>query len=62
MDKVKAALTELFNGVRNSKTPIIVERIVAYIDDIVETVALKAGKAQLQDNRKQRKHLEVLCG
>jgi type I restriction enzyme R subunit len=28
LNKGKAALTELFNGVKNSKTPIIVERIV----------------------------------
>ncbi|XOJ01569.1 hypothetical protein ACMX2M_07500 [Paenibacillus polymyxa] len=31
-------MTELFNGVRNSKTPIIVERIVNDIDDIVKII------------------------
>ena len=38
IDKGKAALTELFNGLRNDKTPIIVERIVADIDSIVKVV------------------------
>ncbi len=38
IDRGKAALTELFNGVKNEKTPIIVERIVADIDDIVKIV------------------------
>lgn len=34
----KAALTELFEDTRNEKTPIIVERVVSDIDDIVEKV------------------------
>lgn len=38
IDKGKAALTELFNGVKNSNTPIIVERIVTDIDNIVKFV------------------------
>lgn len=38
IDKGKAALTELFNGLRNDKTPVIVERIVNDIDDIVKIV------------------------
>ena len=38
IDKGKAALTELFNGVKNQSTPIIVERIVTDIDDIVKIV------------------------
>src|SRR5690606_22543707 len=38
IDKGKAALTELFNGVKNRNTPIIVERIVNDIDDIVKIV------------------------
>ena len=37
-DLGKAALTELFEGTRNENTPIIVERVVADIDDIVEKV------------------------
>ena len=38
IDRGKAALTELFNGLRNDKTPVIVERIVSDIDDIVKIV------------------------
>lgn len=38
VDKGKAALTELFNGVKNQSTPVIVERIVADIDGIVKNV------------------------
>ena len=37
-DLGKAALTELFEGTRNADTPIIVERVVNDIDDIVEKV------------------------
>lgn len=38
VDKGIAALTELFNGIKNKTTPIIVERIVKDIDDIVKIV------------------------
>lgn len=38
VDRGKAALSELFNGIRNESTPIIVERIVGDIDDIVKIV------------------------
>ncbi|WP_102343593.1 type I restriction endonuclease subunit R [Galactobacillus timonensis] len=38
IDKGKAALTELFNGVKNNNTPVIVERVVNDIDDIVKIV------------------------
>ena len=38
VDKGIAALTELFNGVTNKSTPVIVERIVADIDSIVKIV------------------------
>lgn len=38
VDKGKAALTELFNGVKNQNTPVIVERVVTDIDDIVKIV------------------------
>ena len=38
VDKGIAALTELFNGVKNKSTPVIVERIVADIDSIVKIV------------------------
>lgn len=38
IDRGKAALSELFKGAKNDKTPIIVERIVGDIDDIVKIV------------------------
>lgn len=38
LDKGMAALTDLFNSVKNKATPIIVERIVKDIDDIVKIV------------------------
>jgi len=38
VDKGKAALTELFNSIKNENTPIIVERIVNDIDAIVKIV------------------------
>lgn len=37
-DLGKAALTELFEGTRNDATPVIVEHVVADVDDIVEKV------------------------
>ena len=37
-DQAKSALTELFEEIRNEKTPIIVERIVNEIDEIVRVV------------------------
>lgn len=36
IDKGKAALTELFENIKNGKTPIVVERIVDDIDNIVK--------------------------
>lgn len=54
VDKGKAALTELFNSVKNPNTPIIVERIVNDIDDIVKIVRFEgwqnttAGKQEVK--------------
>lgn len=54
IDKGKAALTELFNSVKNPNTPIIVERIVNDIDDIVKIVRFEgwqnttAGKQEVK--------------
>ncbi len=52
--KAKAALTELFKETRNDKTPIMVERIVNDIDEIVRLVRLpgwqgtKAGELEVR--------------
>ena len=52
--KAKAALTELFVEVKNGKTPMVVERIVTDIDEIVRLVRFpgwqntKAGEREVQ--------------
>ncbi len=52
--KAKAALTELFAAVKNGETPMLVERIVADIDEIVRLVRFpgwqntKAGEREVQ--------------
>ena len=43
-EKGKAALTELFNSVKNRSTPIIVERMVNEIDEIVKIVRFPGWK------------------
>jgi hypothetical protein len=40
-DRVKEGLTKLFNEAKNTNTHIIVERIVADIDDIVKKVRFR---------------------
>lgn len=42
-DRAKAALTELFQQVRNERTPVVVERVVADIDEIVRLVRFPGG-------------------
>ena len=59
IDKGKAALTELFNSVKNKNTPIIVERIVNDIDDIVKIVCFQSGKVQQLESKKLRKRCVV---
>ena len=52
--KAKAALTELFAEVKNGKTPVVIERIVNDIDEIVRLVRFpgwqntKAGEREVQ--------------
>jgi len=52
--KAKAALTELFTEARNGQTPVVVERIVTDIDEIVRVVRFpgwqgtKAGEREVQ--------------
>jgi type I restriction enzyme R subunit len=52
--KAKAALTELFASVKTDKTPVMIERIVTDIDDIVRKVrfpgwqSTKAGEREVQ--------------
>lgn len=50
-ERGKAALTELFKSVKNSSTPIIVERIVNEIDEIVKIVRFPGWKDTDQGRR-----------
>lgn len=57
IDKGKAALTELFNGVRNENTPIIVERIVNDIDGIVKIVRFDGWQDTTEGKKDVKKAL-----
>lgn len=57
VDKGKAALTELFNGVKNSNTPVIVERIVKDIDDIVHIVRFDGWQDTVAGRKEVKKAL-----
>jgi type I restriction enzyme R subunit len=55
VDRGKAALTELFQQVKNEKTPVVVERIVADIDSIVRLVRFP-GWQQTTAGEREVKH------
>ena len=56
-DRGKAALTELFNEVKTEATPIIVERVVADIDDIVRLVRFPGWQNTSAGEREVKKAL-----
>ncbi len=56
-DRGKAALTELFEEVRTPDTPIIVERLVAKIDEIVRLVRFPGWQGTSEGEREVRKAL-----
>jgi type I restriction enzyme R subunit len=56
-DRGIAALTELFDEVRNGNTPVVVERIVADIDEIVRVVRFPGWQQTIQGEREVRKAL-----
>lgn len=56
-DRAKEALTELFTEARNSNTHIIVERVVADIDDIVKKVRFPDWQHTTQGERLVQKEL-----
>jgi type I restriction enzyme R subunit len=56
-DRAKAALTELFQQVRSADTPILVERIVDDIDEIVRMVRFDGWQATNAGEREVRKAL-----
>lgn len=57
VDKGKAVLTELFNSVKNQATPIIVERIVKDIDDIVRIVRFDGWQNTIAGKQEVKKAL-----
>ena len=56
-DRAKEALTELFNEAKNTNTHIIVERIVADIDDIVKKVRFPDWQHTSQGERLVQREL-----
>ena len=57
VDKGIAALTELFKGVKNRSTPVIVERIVADIDNIVKIVRFDGWQSTTAGKQEVKKAL-----
>ena len=56
-DRGKAALTELFNEVKTTETPIMVERVVADIDEIVRLVRFPGWQGTQAGEREVKKAL-----
>lgn len=56
-DRGKAALTELFNEIKTAETPIIVERVVADIDEIVRLVRFPGWQGTQAGEREVKKAL-----
>ena len=56
-DQGKAALTELFESVKNAETPVIVERVVSDIDDIVRQVRFPGWQQTAAGEREVQKAL-----
>lgn len=60
IDRGKAALTELFNGLKTSNTPVIVERIVKDIDDIVRIVRFDGWQDTTTGRRTVKKEVRTV--
>jgi type I restriction enzyme R subunit len=56
-DRGKAALTELFQQARNESTPVVVERIVKDIDDVVRLVRFPGWQHTSAGEREVKKAL-----
>ena len=56
-DRGKAALTELFNEVKTAETPIMVERVVADIDEIVRLIRFPGWQGTQAGEREVKKAL-----
>ncbi|MGP1508584.1 MAG: type I restriction endonuclease subunit R [Sphaerochaeta sp.] len=60
IDKGKAVLTELFEGVKNAKTPVVVERIVEDIDSIVKIVRFDGWQNTTTGQKEVRRSLRSI--
>lgn len=60
IDKGVAALTELFNGLKNRATPVIVERVVADIDSIVKLVRFDGWQSTTSGKQEVKKALRSI--
>lgn len=60
IDRGKAALTELLDGVKSEKTPIIVECIVNDIDGIVKIVRFDGCQNTTEDQKKVKNALRSI--
>lgn len=60
IDKGVAALTELFNSLRNRATPVIVERVVADIDSIVKLVRFDGWQSTTSGKQEVKKALRSI--
>ncbi len=60
IDKGRNALTELFNGIKNRATPIIVTRVVDDIDAIVKRVRFDGWQNTLQGKKDIKKELRKI--
>ena len=56
-DRGKAALTELFQQVKSAKTPVVIERIVKNIDEIVRLIRFPGWQHTAAGEREVRKAL-----
>jgi len=56
-DRGKAALTALFQEVKNAQTPVIVERVVADVDEIVRLVRFPGWQHTSAGEREVKKAL-----
>lgn len=56
-EKGKAALTELFEAVKTEDTPVIVERVVDRIDEVVRAIRFKGWQATSEGDREVRQAL-----
>lgn len=59
-ERGKAALTELFETVRSESTPIIVEKVVEEIDNVVRQVRFDGWQATSEGDREVRRQLRLI--